>query len=103
MSGSRSVSNVYYLPLPATTAFPPTASMIRRRRWRTLVADVLWRVRFIVAEIRHIATVPVPVMAAHEMALPGREADFVTPSPRPSGPPAPVIDFAAARLRRRPV
>ena len=103
MTGSRTVSNVYYLPVVATAVLPPTEPMIKTRRWGTMIADVLWRVRFILAEIRHIARVPVPVMAGREAAILVHSAEFVTPTPRPRTTPARIIDFAAARLRLRPL
>ena len=101
MTGSRTVSNVYYLPIAATALAGEPVIM---PRWRAMMADVLWRVRFIAAEIRHIASVPTPVMAGREAAFLARTAELVAASPRRSpATPARIIDFAAARLRLRPL
>jgi hypothetical protein len=100
MSEPRIASNVYYLPVPAVavslSSAPPAPS------WRTVLAHTFWRLRFAAAEIRHAFRVPVPVLASEVSPFVVQRLDAATrQAPRPSAP-ARVIDFSAARLRRRP-
>lgn len=98
MTGVPTASNVYYLPLAATAALAQLKP-VSMPRWQVMIGDALWRARFILAEIRHVLTSPVPRPAPFL----ADQAELVISS-RPRGAtPGRVIDFEAARLRRRPV
>jgi hypothetical protein len=102
MSEPRIASNVYYLPVQAASTLlpvdPPPAPS-----WRTVVAHTIWRLRFAIAEIRHVFRTPVPVMPNQDYPFLIQGAEMTARrSARPTVP-ARVIDFSAARLRLRPV
>jgi len=97
MTGSRTVSNVYYLPVPAATS--SFDEIDPRPTWRARMAHTVWRVRFIMAEIRHILSVPVPSVIPDTAYL-GQRGELAARLTRPDTP-ARIIDFDAARLRLR--
>jgi hypothetical protein len=101
MSEPRIASNVYYLPVQVAaslrpTAPPPTAS------WRIVIAHTLWRLRFVMAEIRHVFRTPVTVMTCPDHAFLAESPELTARRPTRPNLPARVIEFSAARVRRRP-
>jgi hypothetical protein len=91
-------SNVYYLPAPAAAPAPrraPGRWAGLHRRW--------WRLRFALAGVR-LALRPTrpPLFSEDDPLAALGEAEIVERRPRPARP-ARVIDFDAARARRRPL
>jgi hypothetical protein len=90
-------TNVYYLPAPAGAAFSEPrverASLWRRCR------SAWWRLRVAAAEVRAIMRPRLRSPSLDYVGLLEAVGEPVRPQRRR---PAPVIDFASARLRLRP-
>ncbi len=97
---TRTVSNVYYLPVPAATMSFAESERRPVVSWRSRVSHVFWRLRFIGAEIRHILSVPVPAVITESPYL-GQRGELTSRSFTRPATPARIIDFAAARVRRQ--
>jgi hypothetical protein len=97
MKGSSMDTNVYYLPAPADAgASEPRAE--RTGLWRRC-RSAWWRLRVAFAEVRAIMR-PRPRPASFDYV--GLLEAVGEPIRRERRRPAPVIDFASARLRLRP-
>lgn len=90
-------SNVYYLPVPSAADVAP-----RRTRWARL-KRAWWRVRFAIAGMRlALRPAPAPLFAEDDtLAILQGRAELIERR-RVRTRPARVIDFDAARARRRP-
>ena len=102
MSEPRAASNVYYLPVQAAPVSVPEPGRVPAPSWRAAFAHTLWRLRFAFTAIGHVFRTPVPVLTSPDHPFQVQRPDVTTRRRAWPAVPARIIDFSAARARRRP-